>query len=797
MNYGYFDDEKKEYVITRPDTPRSWTNYLGSTEYGAIITNNAGGYSFYRSAAQGRFTRLRFNSIPMDQPGRYLYLRDRDSGDYWSASWQPVGKDLETYRSTCRHGTAYTAIESAYDGIETETTYFVPLGETAECWLCRVTNRGDRPRRLRLFSYVEYASNWSAEQDLINLQFSQYNLKMDVVDDRIIAHRTLPHVPPDPDDFTNNDQGRDSYLALVGAEVSGYDTNREVFIGPYRTYANPAVVEAGGCTGSLAHGDNGCGTLQVDLDLEPGASEDLLFLMGVGRAEEAGRDACRRFDAPGRARAALEELKAHWHGRLGAMTVKTPDDQFNSMVNVWAPYNSLITYAWSRAASLVYSGERDGLGYRDTLQDLLGVLPSIPEEAGERLELMITGQLANGGAMPVVKPFAHHPGREQGPPEEEFRSDDCLWMFNTIPAYVKETGDLAFYEKVLPYADEGEGPVLGHMRRAMEFNLARRGAHGLPCGLAADWNDCLRLGYKGESVFVAFQLRFALATYIDICERLGKEAEQGWAVDQLAELDTALETHTWDGDWFVRAYRDDGSCIGTRNDPEGSIFLNPQSWALLSGFARGERAEQAMQSVEDRLYTDCGLMVCDPPFVETPYHVVRAVLLNAGQKENAGVFNHTQGWAVMAETMLGHGDRAYRYYRSFMPAAFNDRAEIREIEPYVFSQSTHSRYSGQYGASRLPWLTGAATWGTVSASQYLVGVRPDYDGLRVDPCLPSDWPEITVTRHFRGRVFRIRIENGTKGKGVERMTLNGEDIDGSLLPIDRCREENEVSVQLA
>ena len=796
MQFGHFDDDAKEYVIDRPDTPRSWSNYLGSTEYGAIITNNAGGYGFYRSAAQGRFTRLRFNAIPMDQPGRYFYLRDNETGDYWSASWQPVGKDLDEYKSTCRHGTAYTIIESQYAGITSEATYFVPLGRSFECWVLTLTNASDRPRRLSVFNYLEYVSNWNTEQDLVNIQYSAYTVRGDVVDG-LIRHATINNVPADPDNFENNDQGRHTFMGLVGAEAAGFDTNREAFLGDYRSYASPSVVERGACSGSLAYGDNACGCFEMHVELEPGESREMMIVVGVGKAEREGKAVLAEFDSVAKARAALAELKAHWHALLGALTVRTPDAEFDSMINVWNAYNCLITFAWSRTASLVYNGERDGLGYRDTVQDFLGVLAAIPDPTRERLELMITGQCSTGCAMRLVKPFAHHPGREAIPPLDLTRSDDCLWLFNSVPAYVKETGDVGFFDKPLPYADAGEATVLVHLRRAIEFNFDHVGDHGLPCGLEADWNDCINFGPKGESVFVAFQLRFALVTYIEICRRLERADEIAWATERLAHLDERIAAFAWDGQWFRRGTREDGSVLGTRDDPEGSIFLNPQSWSVLSGYASDAQARAAMNAVHERLATDYGVMVCAPPFEKTDYHVVRAVLMNPGVKENGGIFCHPQGWAVMAEAMLGRGERAYEYCRAYMPAAMNTRAEVRQIEPYVHCQSTHSTFSPKCGTSRIPWLSGTASWSYYSATQYILGVRPEYDGLRIDPCLPPAWREIHVTRVFRGKRFDITIRNGSRGKGVASMRLNGQAVEGDLLPIDACTPENLVVVQLA
>ena len=796
MQFGYFDDTNKEYVITRPDTPKSWSNYLGSTEYGAIITNNAGGYSFYKSAAQGRFTRLRFNSVPMDQPGRYIYLRDRETGDYWSASWQPVAKPLDSYKSECRHGSAYTIITSEYAGIRAETTYFVPLGRDFECWRVRLTNASGKPHQLNAFTYVEYVGNWSAFDDLINLQYAQHIVKMSF-EGGIIDHGTNVNIPYMPDNFEEKDQGRHTFLALVGSEVSGYDTDRTVFLGTYGSYARPAVVERGECTGSLAAGDNGCGVLETRIRLEPGETREFLVLMGVGKARVEGRRAAAEFGNLGKVDEELAALKSYWHARIAGLEAETPDAEFNSMLNMWGPFNCLMTYAWSRAASLIYAGERDGLGYRDTVQDMLGVMHAIPAEAVRRLELMISGQVSTGGAMPVVKQFAHRPGAERAPRESEYRSDDCLWLFNAIPAYVKETGGLSFYSKVLPYADQGEDTVLGHMKRAIEFSLNRSGAHGLPCGLSADWNDCIRLGERGESVFVAFQLRYALAVYVQVTRKLGRKDEETWALANLDKFDGILEEHAWDGEWYLRAFRADGFKFGSNSNLEGKIFLNVQSWAVLSGHADRGRAASAMQAVRERLATEYGLMICDPPYVETDWTVMRAALFNPGMKENGAIFTHTQGWAVIAETMLGHGDLAWRYFRATMPSAWNTRAEVREIEPYVYCQFTHSKYSPRFGASRVPWLSGSAAWSYYAATQHILGLRPEYDGLRIDPCIPAAWKGFTATRVFRGKKVSVEVLNpaGVE-KGVRKLVLNGELLEGSLIPTEKLAEENRVIVEM-
>jgi cellobiose phosphorylase len=787
MRFGYFDDIAREYVIERPDTPRSWANYLGSTEYGAIITNNAGGYSFHRSAAQGRLMRLRFDDVPADQPGRYVYIRDRHSGDYWSNAWLPVAKPLDKYKSTCRHGSAYTIINSRYSNIETETTYFVPLGKRFECWLLKVTNNDTVKRNLSLFTFVEYPNTWQCFHDFLNLQYSHGIVKMDFVDG-IIDYGSSVLI---------TGQDNRSFLAFLGGEIVGFDTDRDIFISPYRGYANPMVVENGKCTGSKAFGDDGCGSIQIDVDLDPGQSKELVVLMGVGKASVEGKKAVKQFGHTSKVKAEFDKLRQYWRNRIEGLKVHTPDPLFDSMLNVWSPFNCLITYSWSRMASLIYSGERDGLGFRDTVQDFMGVMQIIPHEARKRLELMITGQGSTGGAMPIVMAFTHKPGKENLPKEDEYRSDDCLWLFNAIPAYVKETGDTAFYNKILPYADKGRATVLAHLRRAIEFNLKRTGRHGLPSGLFADWNDCLRLGTRGTSVFVALQVRYALATYIDICKIFGKSADIKWAEKQLDIIDGKLDKFGWDGKWYLRAYKDSGEKIGSHENSQGSIYLNPQSWAVISGHADNTRARLAMTSVNEMLATDFGLMLCAPPYENIPCAEIRSIVFNKGVKENCGIFNHTQGWAVMAETMLGNGNRAFHYFRASMPASFNDKAEIRGSEPYVYSQYTHSAYSPRYGASRVPWLTGAASWAYYAATQYLLGIRPDYNGLLIDPCIPADWKEFSATRRFRNKTLNISVINpaGVQ-KGVKQITLNGRPIAGSLIPVSKMKSVNDVLVEM-
>jgi cellobiose phosphorylase len=789
MNYGHFDDTAKEYVITRPDTPRPWSNYLGSTEYGAIITNHAGGYSFYKSGATGRFLRMRFNSIPMDQPGRLFYVRDNESGDFWTPSWQPSPKPLDRFKYACRHGMAYTIIESEYEGIASEATYFVPLGQTFEYWRLKLTNRSNRKRSLGVFTYCEFANLWHTFQDLTNLQYSQFITRA-TLEDGIMGVTCNPNYDFDGKDLTGCNR---SWIALNGAPLAGYESVRERFLGSYGGYAAPEVVVKGRCENFLGEGDNICGGLHAVIDLAPGETRELIVQLGLGTVQSHGKKTVAEFGNSARCEAEFQKLKSAWHAPLGALQVETPDKDFDHMVNVWNAYNALITYAWSRSASLVYNGERDGLGFRDTVQDMLGAIPLLKEGVKPRLELMLTGQLSNGGAIPVIKPFSHKPGHEAPPPDAEYRSDDCLWFFNAVPAYVAETGDLGFYKKVLPYADKGEASVLGHLRRALEFNLERTGRNGLPCGLAADWNDCIRLGYRGESVFVAFQVRLGLDTYAGLADRLDQTAEANWARKELKGLDAKIQKVCWDGEWFIWAIGQDGTVYGTKGFPEGQVYMNTQVWAVMSGAATPEQAKTCLKTMKDRLATPFGVMLCAPPFIKADPEIMKATLFNAGIKENAGIFSHTQSWGVIAEVMQGNGKQAYDYFRAFMPSAYNDRAEQRQVEPYVHCQTTYSRYNINEGASRVPWLSGTASWSYYSATHWLLGIRPEENGLRIDPCIPAEWKGFKMKRSFRGKSLSIEVSNPSGvQKGARSLSVDGANIAGCVVPAEKLHDGSKI-----
>lgn len=736
--------------------------------------------------------RLRFNSVPMDQPGRYFYLRDMQSGDYWSASWQPVGKPFDSYKSECRHGTAYTKITSEYSGIESETKYYVPLGQTFEYWRLKLTNKSSSSRKIRAFTYCEFTNQWNTTQDQVNLQYSIFIVKGQKTSPnmiQVISHENLyeQHKKnPAVTDYMSE------WMALAGSPVTGFDTSRQSFIGTYGSYKEPAAVVEGCCYNSEAFGDNACGTLQTDIELAPGESKEILVMLGIGAAEEEGKKALAEFGTIERADLEFDKLVKNWHEKLGSFKAVTPDEDINHTVNVWGLYNCLITFAWSRAASLVYNGERDGLGYRDSVQDILGVSAAIPEQAEERLVRLLSGQFSNGGALPVIgKDFV--PGKQKMIDAGEFRSDDCQWFFNAVPCFVAETGKLDFYNRIVPYADQGEATVYGHLKQALLFNLERMGADGLPCGLLADWNDCLKLGYHGESLFVAFQLRLGLTTYADISERLNKSEEAAWALSEREKLDANIQKKCWDGKWFVWAIAEDGTVYGTHSIDEGQIYFNTQVWSVLSGAATPEQQKLCLESVKEKLATPYGLMLCAPPFVHADREIMSSVVFLPGIKENAGIFNHTQGWGVIAEIMNGNGDRAYEYCKAALPAAYNDKAEVRQSEPYVIGQTTYSTYSKRPGNTRVSWLSGAATWNYYSITQYMLGIRPQYDGLLIDPCVKHDWDSFSVERRWRNMNISIEVKNPSRVcRGIESLEVDGKKLDSVLVPVDLLHDGSRI-----
>lgn len=800
MQYGYFDDKEREYVITCPDTPAPWVNYLGSPEYGAIISNNAGGYSFAKSGANGRILRYVFNQF--DEPGRYIYIRDNLSKDYWSASWQPVGKNLTRYKSECRHGMAYTKMRALYAGISSEVLYYVPLDAAHEVWAVAVRNDSDVVRELTVTGYAEFTNNPNYEQDQVNLQYSQFITRTEFENDHILQliHGNLDAVSADCKEVDNKDVGY-RLFGLAGQRVSGYCGNKENFLGRYHGYGDPQGVTTGKLDGSMNYNENACGALSAVLVLNPGETAHLAFIVGAKNREESRALMARYADPAAVCPEELAALKAHWHTKLENFQIHTPSAEMNSMINTWNAYNCFMTFTWSRAASLVYCGLRNGYGYRDTVQDIQGVIHLAPEQAAEKIRFMLSAQVDNGGGLPLVK-FTHNPGHEDTPDDPSYvqetghpayRADDALWLFPTVYKYLAETGNLAFLDEVIPYANKGAATVYEHLQRAIDFSLEHLGPHGMPAGLYADWNDCLRLGAEGESSFVAFQLVLALRIQKQLAEEKGDAAAAEKLAKQLADFSALVEKLCWNEDRYIRGFTEKGEVIGRRTDPEANLWLNPQSWAVISGLADSEKAETILHTVHEGLNTEYGVMLMQPPYHAHAFDGALAVIYNAGVKENAGIFSQSQGWIILAEALCGHGNRAFSYYKANSPAEQNDRAEIRKLEPYCYGQFTEGKDSPHFGRSHVHWLTGTASTMMVGAVEGILGVRPDLHGLRLSPSIPAAWDGFTMEKSFRGKKLHITVQNPAhKESGFTSLMLNGAAMPDNYIPADKLAAENEI-----
>ncbi|MGN0793137.1 MAG: GH36-type glycosyl hydrolase domain-containing protein [Aristaeellaceae bacterium] len=792
MQYGYFNDAAREYVITDPRTPMAWANYLGSPEYGAIVTQNAGGYSFVKSGAAGRILRYSFNQF--DEPGRYVYLRDDEDGDFWSASWRPVEKPLDEYRTITRHGTSYTEIESEYRGIRSAVLYYVPMGATHEVWRVKVTNTSDRRRTISAMSYCELTTESNYEQDLVNLQYTQFITTTTFHGDCIVEHiNQFCGVNEQKENW------RERVFALAGAPVKSYCGRRERFLGINR-FSKPQAVVSGDLGNVLNFNGNPCGALHTQLVLEPGETRTIAFLL-MQKAPSAARPIIDRYaDTEKVVNAELAELIAYWHGKLSGLTVNTPDANFNTMINTWNAFQCFTTFVWSRAASLVYCGQRNGLGYRDTVQDIQGIIHLDPAMAKERLVHMLSAQVHHGGGLPLVK-FTHNPGHEDSPEDDSYvratghphyRADDALWLFPTVYKYIAETGDKDFLNEVVPYATHGEDTVLEHLKRAIDFSMNHLGAHGMPAGLHADWNDCLRLGAAGESSFVAMQLYYATVVLDELMPDTPENAEYRKYLRGVGETQKRLiNEHFWEDDRFRRGYSEAGAIIGSKNDPEASMWMNPQCWAVISRLATPEQAEKSMQSVYELLNTPWGVEIMGPCYKEHAFDGANMLLFNPTTKENGGIFCQPQGWAILAEALLGHGGRAFEYFTESCPAAYNDRAELREIEPYVHGQFIEGHESPQPGRSHVHWLTGTASTVMVGCVEGILGLRPTPDGLVISPAIPAAWDGFTMDKTFRGKRLHITVDNSAHHEGgVQKVLVNGREVSGVLTDAvltDDCR----------
>jgi cellobiose phosphorylase len=803
MRYGRFDDERREYVITRPDTPLPWINYLGCEEFFGLISNTAGGYSFCRDARLRRLTRYRYNNAPTDVGSRFLWIRD-GGGEYWSPTWQPTRRDLEDYR--CRHGLGYTVIGSIYGGIEAETRFFVPLGATLEAWQLTLANRRRKAADVRVFAGVEFCL-WDASDDATNYQrnFSTGEVEVPLPGD---AHPVIYHK-------TEYRERRDhvAYFACSEA-VAGFDTQREAFLGPYRGWDAPLAVERGGCTGSVAHGWAPVAIYEVAVHLEPGESRRIGFALGY---HENPRD--RKFDPPGStivdkrtvlpviARftdaaavdAAYEDLRGYWHGLLSTLQVATPEVHADRMVNVWNAYQCMVTFNLSRSASYFESGIGRGLGFRDSSQDLLGFVHLAPERARRRILDLAATQFPTGGAYHQYQPLTRRGNNDVG---SNF-NDDPLWLVLAVSAYLKETGEGAILDEPVPWDNQpgSATPLADHLERCLTYTLERLGPHGLPLIGRADWNDCLNLncfsdepgqsfqttvnrdGRVAESVFIAGLFVLAADTLADIHRWCGRTEAADRTRTEARRMEMAVHAHGWDGSWFLRAYDDAGRKVGSRECDEGRIFIESQGICVMAGIGLADgRARSALDAVAQHLATPHGIVLHQPAYTRYRLELGEISSYPPGYKENAGVFCHNNPWVMIGEVRAGNGDRALDHYLRINPSAREAISEVHRLEPYVYAQMIAGRDAPTQGEAKNSWLTGTAAWNYVAITQWILGIRPALDGLEIAPVLPSAWNGFTATRVFRGVAYRISVERAKPG-AVAGFEVDGRSVAGTVVPL--------------
>lgn len=786
-------------MIARPDTPLPWINYLGDEDLFGIISNTGGGYSFFRDPRLRRLTRFRYNNAPVDVGARYLYVRDED-GDFWCPSWQPARVPVESYR--CRHGLGYTVIGSRRNGIEVETLYLVPHGKTLEAWRVRVTNvRGERAS-LAVFGAVEF-NLWDAWEDGTNLQRTLSTGEVEI-DASVIFHKT------------GYRERRDHFAYFACShETEGYDTEREGFLGPYRGWDSPLAVERGRCSGSVASGWSPCGCHQVSLRLDPGETKEIVFLLGYHENPPG-----HKFDPPGsqtiskgsvapvidrylqaeRVETELEGTRKRWSELLGTMQVSTPDELVDRIVNIWNPYQCMVTFNLSRSASYFETGVGRGIGFRDSNQDLLGFVHMIPDRSRERILDLAATQLPDGGAYHQYQPLSKRGNDAIG----SGFNDDPLWLVLAVAAYTKETGDLAILDEQVPFGNEpgSASELYEHLRRALGYTMERLGPHGLPLIGRADWNDCLNLNAfsedpdvsfqtveqredgVAESVFIAGLFVLAAKEFAALAERHRGIEDAERARDQARRMTEAVREHGWDGAWFRRAYDYFGEPVGSDQNSEGRIFIEPQGMCALAGIGLDDgMASEALASVATHLITPHGSVLVQPAYTRYDPKLGEITSYPPGYKENGGVFCHTNPWIVIAETLLGNADEAFDHYMRINPAVREDISEIHRCEPYVYAQMIAGPDSPAPGEAKNSWLTGAAAWNYVAMTQWILGIRPEHEGLRIDPCIPPAWNGFSATRRFRNATYRIEVRRETGGRGrATELVVDGRRIDGNLVP---------------
>ncbi|MBR6326824.1 MAG: glycosyl transferase [Lachnospiraceae bacterium] len=809
MKFGYFDDANREYVITTPRTPLPWINYLGCNEFFSLISNTCGGYSFYKDAKLLRLTRYRYNDMPLDCNGKYFYIKEGDT--LWNPGWKPTQTELDSYE--CRHGIGYSKFSGSKNGLKADILSFVPLKDTCEISRLTLTNESGADKTFSVFSYVEWCL-WNADDDMKNFQRNFSTGEVEVVGSTIY-HKTEYR------------ERRNHYaIYSVNAPITAFDTSRDAFIGAYHGPANPEAVLAGKLTGSIASGWSPVAAHQLDVTLKAGESKDFIFVLGYVENPENEKweshqvinktraiALLAKYDTDAKVDAAFAELKEYWNGLLSKYTVESSNDKVNRMVNIWNQYQCMVTFNMSRSASYYESGIGRGMGFRDSCQDLLGFVHLIPDRARERIIDIASTQFQDGSAYHQYQPLTKKGNSDIG----SGFNDDPLWLIAGTSAYIRETGDMTILDEMVPF-DNDESvaqPLMEHLKRSFDYIVNHKGPHKLPLIGRADWNDCLNLnchstqpgesfqtfgpseGPVAESVFIGGMFVKYGLEYAELCDLQGKDQEAARARAEVEEMRKVLLSDAgWDGDWFVRAYDSYGNKVGGKECEEGQIYIEPQGFCVLAGVGvETGQAQKALDSVKERLDTPYGIMILQPAY--TVYHEELGEVSSypPGYKENAGIFCHNNPWVSIAETVIGRGDRAFEVYRKTCPAYTEEISEIHRTEPYIYCQMVAGRDAKFHGEGKNSWLTGTAAWTFVNISQYILGVYPTHQGLSVDPCVPSDFGDFKVTRKFREGTYHISVRKADGiQKGVKELIVDGQKVDGHIIPYVKGKTEYQVEV---
>jgi cellobiose phosphorylase len=811
MKFGYFDDQRREYVITNPQTPWPWINYLGNEDFFSLISNTAGGYSFYKDAKFRRITRYRYNNVPMDNGGRYFYIND--GGTVWSPGWKPCKTELDKYE--CRHGMSYTTITGEKNGIEAEVLFFVPLKTWAEVQKVKLTNKSTETKRFKLFSFAEWCL-WNAATDMENFQrnFSTGEVE---IEDSVIYHKT------------EYKERRNHYAYYsVNAPIQGFDTDRESFIGLYNEFRDPQTVMAGKPANSVAHGWSPIASHYLEIELQPGETKELIFVLGYVEYENRedkweskgvinksmAKATIAKFDAVAKVQAAFDELKAYWDNLLSAYVLKSSEEKLDRMVNIWNQYQCMVTFNFSRSASFFESGIGRGMGFRDSNQDLVGFVHQIPARARQRIIDIASTQFSDGGCYHQYQPLTKRGNNDIG----GGFNDDPMWLIFGTVAYLKETGDFSILDEAVPF-DNQEGTeksLFHHLTVSFNHVIENLGPHMLPLIGRADWNDCLNLncfswdpnesfqttenkteGSKAESLMIAGLFIVCGQDYVTLCRQIGNNEEASRAQGFIDSMTEAVKKHGWDGDWYLRAYDYYGNKIGSKDNKEAKIFIESQGWCGMAkvGLEEG-MVRKSLDSVKQHLDTPNGIVLNNPAFTEYVVEYGEISSYPAGYKENAGIFCHNNPWIMIAETMIGRGDYAWDYYRKICPSYTEEISELHKVEPYVYSQMIAGKDAFKPGEAKNSWLTGTAAWNYYAITQFILGIKPDYEGLEINPCIPVDWKGFEVIRKFRDATYHIKIENTGVNRGIKSLTVNGDAVSGNILPLQPAGSVNVVKVVL-